>query len=1171
MNRIDAAEKAVLYPVHIEAIMVGDNSFETANINEDYFSLSYHPAGQDLVQDTFTGSWGEYEPGIYLHFILPEEWTHGQQTKEGDVLYPPLPDRWIVTRFAVRDFPGRPAELLRKDWLIESNALFLDGDLEDYNTLIGYRDSGRPYRLLGRIREYNGRITGEDEHLKSLTAVSRGLDYFVGYYPECRTVLGFCDSLEDLEELPEPDEQDGADEPYNLSRLWRITYTISGWVEEGGPAADGAPACGAAEADSSLSVCHGLITDLNWYGSDYEYDTGIPQKMDMPRAVIGNSLEEALAALLKFHGKEEVNEELFQHLFFNTLSRLDELDGEADGKQKIHQGQFLSVPSPEKMVLEGKEIRHTREKGDLLDQIYRKRQERQTQEEEIQTLCQEIYLLWIKAIRDPSFQQEAAVQIPPLYQKFLQARMEYLAEKENRSEEDLVSRLQMYLNAREGEPEKIKNIPGEPYWFPKDYTVLLEGAGQSNVYGMLDQWKKEGKVFTRTDQEIVTRLHLTVKLDGKVREFDIDPESILREAGCTLGSLPPLAEKLALEGLMLARSCIFYYGNTIHRLMGVKKDDMTMTQLIQTWEESLNSSECTGQRPPSPAAIHIWRPSWNPLLLEWMLRYYPDSKTREGKCDLSGWKLGENDYIYREADFPEQEFEVITGRSVLTFSGADNLTNLFAAYAKEENVRRQIQKVKSLRILSQKMQGMTEALLGRDSSLLISPDAKPDSNSDSMSREARIAFDCLEQGFIDRNLNTTLPRKPLENFHAVRAGKAELSGIRVIDSFGRVLDYEDCEVIVSNKLGDSNVTESFWARPRVLAPLRLSAFWNYIPVSWGAAGRNTSETEASVEEVSPIYGWLWPNIVDSCLHVYCPDGKMAGIIQSCFILQDGKKTPAVQLRNPPGETKTEEELLTPLNEKLREFLTAFLAACRKEPPTLSEMVMILDESMWDIREDGAGSQSSLYAWLGRPVALAGVRTVLELKGKAPGPVEYTREKSYKSPLKSMKLSMRVGEVNEQKDGTIGIFHHGQGNGYSHFYPCRCEEHRSSYFGKDSSVETYLEQEEEFTILCSPYGTIKFTTGLLPVKALKLNEKLVEKAMEQIYLTLYCAPVLTEDPPRLPLPSAMEKKWLFLEYGKEGEKKVTNDIRVPWSDADHKEEPLQIREGWLMLYAERREP
>ena len=89
MRISDDLEEMRLLPIHVEAAVFGSGNVPIANINENYRSLLAAPTGDDMESKTFTAKSSTEEPGVHLHFILPEEYTHGSQQEEGgDIVYP---------------------------------------------------------------------------------------------------------------------------------------------------------------------------------------------------------------------------------------------------------------------------------------------------------------------------------------------------------------------------------------------------------------------------------------------------------------------------------------------------------------------------------------------------------------------------------------------------------------------------------------------------------------------------------------------------------------------------------------------------------------------------------------------------------------------------------------------------------------------------------------------------------------------------------------------------------------------------------------------------------------------------------------------------------------------------------------------------------------------------
>ena len=155
MRISDDLEEMRLLPIHVEAAVFGSGNVPIANINENYRSLLAAPTGDDMESKTFTEKSSTEEPGVHLHFILPEEYTHGSQQEEGgDIVYPDLPNRWTVTRIAVLESEGKEPVLRRKNWILESDLLSAFPDSDKQYTSIGYDDPKKPYRFLGKKRDW---------------------------------------------------------------------------------------------------------------------------------------------------------------------------------------------------------------------------------------------------------------------------------------------------------------------------------------------------------------------------------------------------------------------------------------------------------------------------------------------------------------------------------------------------------------------------------------------------------------------------------------------------------------------------------------------------------------------------------------------------------------------------------------------------------------------------------------------------------------------------------------------------------------------------------------------------------------------------------------------------------------------------------------------------------
>jgi len=120
------SEPLLLVPMHVDALAVGTSlpdrkMFQWTNLAPNFSKLEddYH-FGAELVGDR-AGTANPFdkarglETGIHLHFRLSRAFSYGSQQGAGDLLFPVIPNRWLVQRFG-----GKPSTY--KAWLIKSDA-----------------------------------------------------------------------------------------------------------------------------------------------------------------------------------------------------------------------------------------------------------------------------------------------------------------------------------------------------------------------------------------------------------------------------------------------------------------------------------------------------------------------------------------------------------------------------------------------------------------------------------------------------------------------------------------------------------------------------------------------------------------------------------------------------------------------------------------------------------------------------------------------------------------------------------------------------------------------------------------------------------------------------------------------------------------------------------------
>lgn len=1116
-------EDISLLPMYIEAMIVGKKADELyADIELNYASLIDAPNGEALEPDAFRLHEGENK-GIHLHWILPEQYTHGEQKEEhGEIIYPLLPNRWFVTRVAILYEKGQPT-CLKKTWLIESDCIMEDPEKPDTMSMIHHADLKQPYRYLGYVAEYSGSITSNQEHLENFTAVTTGLPYFTAYYPQCRNVFGFYDSVSDIR-LKSP--EDYVD----------ITYIVSGWVEM--------------TSSTSKEIIHGAINSLIWKGKNANYDSGIPFHKNRINIAVGRTSNEAMAALVSKYANKQELEDMMHSLLLGELQEWSELDGQRDVMQKIHKDGFESIQAKPQLQLKQKQSQLTKAQYKILKEVEELYCHEQDEEEQIAIIKQSIYEIWKKSQSiskaECITEKEALEQIERLEKEFVLASNRH-SEISNDIEQKKNKLSNMLLN-----DEEILEQDGQRYWKPTDIVLLLEGAKQDNIYKKIQKFQemeygeagdneKHDQPIHRKGTEIISSV--TAKIFNIFKDSDITftEKEIQNWFPSNKIELPAIFDNLIQEGILLSRSCVRYMMIQRMRQQSLEMKESNIVDAVVLYFQRMVIKP--PERLPNPMVNLQWVASWNPLFIEWELTFYPDPQLTNEQFELNNWERDGLDFQYKGAPFSYQNAFVYSGRSILT----PHITEVMEERFKEfENDKYPdiYTKLKETKVLSQCLGGFNEALLLRDRNQVVLP----------WQRKNQMLDTKVMQLIDDEPVyNKCKKNHPVFN---IRCGKCKLDNVHLIDTLGRCYNYDIGDIITPQHLRLNGMSENaeFILPPRFLYPTRLYTSWDQVPIS------------KQSDKVTYVYGWLWANITESCLHIYDDTGIFKGSLQLIYDTDDRSRY-HISFQNPPGEYQELEEILAGCNECLRQFVLDFMDICKKEPMALSDVLKIISESMWNIHTGDMQKNSDIFAYLGHPLALVGLQMALERKQES-----QVQTDKLISRIDRTIIETKIGESEKQKDGVIGFFLHDEKKTYKKLHVCTNKAVTSTYMDNVTTIPmSFVTQQHpiSITLLMSAYGKISFTTGVLPVKEIALPQDLVETALQNIYMTLFYGPFLRpQQELQLYLPKGMEKEWSYLEYERPKEKVEYTDIQQPWLEAVQNIGKITIKEGWLKLNAKK---
>jgi hypothetical protein len=198
------------------------------------------------------------EQGVHLHWELPDHFKRGRHDPDlGTITFPHVPARWLVVRtLSVYDQQaqayGAPQHA---SWVVESDYVSPTTDRPAVAVPLTDPASGQPYMYMGRVVPAAGwNPAGEPttSYLQPplyLTATGFVGASFAGYYPDCRSVFGFWDTLEDVPAVYGPVKDLKAIE-------FRVSYGVIGWLPDPGddPLARLAD-CVTAEYDDYVDAC----------------------------------------------------------------------------------------------------------------------------------------------------------------------------------------------------------------------------------------------------------------------------------------------------------------------------------------------------------------------------------------------------------------------------------------------------------------------------------------------------------------------------------------------------------------------------------------------------------------------------------------------------------------------------------------------------------------------------------------------------------------------------------------------------------------------------------------------------------------------------------------------------------------------------------------------------
>jgi hypothetical protein len=187
----------VLVPIQLDALVVRTEGGTWAKVDMDVPETGSTRVAHELLATPFAER-EPRKPGVYLHWALPDALTRGAGTAaSNDVVFPAVPDRWLVIRLSTSSARGRRAVT---GWVIEAG-----DETPTVTPLDSWTESVDPETT---------NVPGQEP----LTAFGHGDSAWSAYFDNVENRLGFYDDLATVGGLGNQGEVRGP-----------LAYLVCGW------------------------------------------------------------------------------------------------------------------------------------------------------------------------------------------------------------------------------------------------------------------------------------------------------------------------------------------------------------------------------------------------------------------------------------------------------------------------------------------------------------------------------------------------------------------------------------------------------------------------------------------------------------------------------------------------------------------------------------------------------------------------------------------------------------------------------------------------------------------------------------------------------------------------------------------------------------------------------
>ncbi|MBW2569004.1 MAG: hypothetical protein JRE47_06450 [Deltaproteobacteria bacterium] len=1236
----DQNSNNLIVPVNIKALCIGNietdeskDIVKLAKATSDFSSLPYYsdnknhnegPYISDKVNSKpFETSGIDPEPGIHIHWTLPEALSSGINNKDGDIIFPLIPNRWMVTRIVNQNYTSENSSISTKSWVIESDYLSTDfsnntvtnntGNVTVPSSVLGLpEEQSCSCYYLGKTFDYESWQEGQDieaKRFRDLTALGHGDFTFSGFYPNCRGALGFYDDLADLEDIT-----------WDQSR---ISYVVVGWYRDASKDplsqidfnSDENTYKWTFNNDGTNNVpqstlCSGFINNIHWDPGTKFLNRDNNSNLDI---AVGNNSIEALSALLASQAGPDMDKKSVEYILnalqLGALEKLDTPDGSAHVEQALHQSEFKAlsggiiwrVTEQEK---EGNvDPKESEDKDFTLPDSLSKdlhdlnviQQNFNRTQDEIACLRWQIYSNWYKWMMleypDPSNEISCDINDASGLINDQLSDLDIKKSDLDQLSQDLQDKKTSIENQLDDE-YILKSLPAPRYWQPQEPVMLFSGESVKSVdrRGKRDSLDPKGYLKCRISSEIIN----AVKFSIDQSSIDVTGEDL---CDISINSSGPYSQEIInilYETLFLDSNNAIFIAKKIISLQQYSGAGDVLSikdQVVTTQEEIIsqdNSALVDTQIPPAPVAISQWNKeaAWLPIFMQWNSNYYPiESISPDGSnvynqdLILNKYKLDEDQIdLNLTAEWTDGALQLYQGNIVLSPHASINLKQQIDDFInnnpddpKNDGLSALYENMDNMALLCQSLSGFNQALLMRSQTYQLKvadPLGYPESIYEFSNTDVRNAV-------INQN---TLGPLPNNYYNPIRAGLLKFKGeglkIRIIDAFGQIrdIDLDKIKLIRAESfIPKEDITDHLddvFLSPRITQPSRL--LFRFLSAKEEEIEMNSHPL------TSPICGWVVPNHIDRSLMIYDQNGEAIGSV----VLTDNQNQ--LNWQSAPGSdtieqaNKTDEigDAFNGHNSYLKDFV---LGAYNNGAQFIKQFLDTIDLACTTINPQNSQQEQGLSVLIGKPLALVRASLKLEIQGLPASNQSWDWLKdgfNSTADFTKVKFPIRLGDLTSINDGLIGYFKENsqQQADYTTFYaPASGSDGENGITAPESDTITLtcdsVKGDDKIyiiTMLLDPQAKVHLTSGILPIKDIQIPPEQYSKALNSMEVTFLTSPLLNPlGNVALSLPKEKGYTWQWVERKDNNEWK-NSEIGAVNDKALINYSPQKIAEGWLKL-------